>query len=145
MLIDTSLARAAFVMDAPARRVEARPSVLARYSSLCALGALPNAGSRVRGCPHGGPARFAWRHQGSLSAGVKVEGRVLVRAEGKEPDFTKTLSWLQQEIADDRILASALGLQRRFPSTAIGVASFDTNMLTKADAASIPTVDVDDE
>jgi hypothetical protein len=84
-----------------------------------------------------------WRNQGSLATGVKVEGKAFVRAEGREPDFTKTLSWLQQDIVDDRILATVLELQRRFPSASIRLASSDTNMLTKADAASIPTVDID--
>jgi hypothetical protein len=85
-----------------------------------------------------------WRNQGQLATGVKVQGAVFIRAEGKEPDFKKTISWLQLDIQDDRILASVLEIQRRFPSAVVVLVTSDTNMLTKADAALIQTADFED-
>ncbi len=82
-----------------------------------------------------------WRKQGKLSDGVRVKGEVFVRVVGKEPDFTRTLSWLQPDIVDDRIIATVLEIQRRRPGDRVVVLTGDTLMLAKADAASIPTAD----
>lgn len=82
-----------------------------------------------------------WRAQGNLSEGVKVQGTVFVRVEGREPNFEKTLSWLQRDVADDRILASLLEVQRRAPNDRVVLLTGDTAMLAKADAARVPTVD----
>lgn len=82
-----------------------------------------------------------WRNQGDLALGVKVQGDVLVRVEGRELDFASTLSWLQRDIEDDRILASVLELQRAAPGDRVMLITGDTVMLAKADAARVPTVD----
>lgn len=85
-----------------------------------------------------------WRTQGSLSDGVRVQGGVFVRVEGREPNFDKSLSWLQREVADDRILASLLEVQRRAPNDRVVLLTGDTAMLAKADAARVPTADTPD-
>jgi hypothetical protein len=36
-----------------------------------------------------------WRNQGNLTKGVRVQGEVWVQVDGREPDFTKTLSWAE--------------------------------------------------
>lgn len=85
-----------------------------------------------------------WRNQGDLAKGVRVKGDVWARVEGKEPDFSKTLSWLQPDVVDDRIIATILELQRRHPGDRIVLLTGDTLMLAKADAASVPTADTPD-
>jgi hypothetical protein len=85
-----------------------------------------------------------WRNQGSLSAGVKVQGEVYVRVAAREPNFEQTLSWLDSDIADDRIIASVLEWQRMHPMTAVQLLTGDALMLAKADEAGVPTGDVPD-
>lgn len=82
-----------------------------------------------------------WRNQGDLAVGVRVQADIWVRVEGREPDFSKTLSWLQRETVDDRIIASALEIQRKNPGACVVVLTGDTLMLSKCDAAGVPTVD----
>lgn len=85
-----------------------------------------------------------WRNQGDLATGVRVEGQVFVHVEGREPDLTKTLSWLDKDVNDDRIIASVLELQRRDPAARVVLLTGDSIMLAKADAASVPTADTPD-
>jgi PIN domain len=91
-------------------------------------------GSRIKG----------WRRQGKLSEGVKVQGDIWVRVEGREPDLKRTLSWLDPDVEDDRIVASILETQRLKPHAKIVLLSGDSIMLAKADAANIPTEDTPD-
>ncbi len=85
-----------------------------------------------------------WRNQGSLASGVKVQGDIWVQVEGREPDLTKTLSWLQPNIVDDRIVAAILEVQRRRPTDRVVLLTGDTLMLSKADASNVPTADTPD-
>ena len=85
-----------------------------------------------------------WRNQGNLAKGVKVQGNTYVRVEGREPDFDETLEWLDPDVADDRIIASILEVQRSSPNAKIVLLTGDATMLAKADAASIPTADTPD-
>lgn len=86
-----------------------------------------------------------WRNQGSLAEGVRVQGNIFVKVAAREPDFDKTLSWLDPAIVDDRILASILEYQRLNPMADVRLLSGDSVMLTKADEACIPTDDVPDQ
>lgn len=85
-----------------------------------------------------------WRNQGTLSDGVRVQGKVYVRVAAREPTFRRTLSWLDPQVIDDRIIASVMEWQRSNPTSAIQLLSGDSIMLTKADEAGIPTGDVPD-
>lgn len=85
-----------------------------------------------------------WRSQGDLTSGVKVQGDIYVKVDGREPNFEKTLSWLQPDVDDDRILASILEVQRRAPSDRVVLLTGDNVMLAKADAARIATADTPD-
>jgi predicted ribonuclease YlaK len=85
-----------------------------------------------------------WRNQGKLADGVKVKGEIYVRVEGREPQFGKTLSYLDKDVVVDRIIASLLEIQRRNPTRLVVLLTGDTNMLAKADTTSIPTADVPD-
>lgn len=85
-----------------------------------------------------------WHAQGGLATGVKVEGKVLVRVEGREPKLSESLPWLDGGVVDDRIIASILELQRRDPAARVVLLTGDAVMLAKADASSIPTGDTPD-
>lgn len=79
-----------------------------------------------------------WREQGRLVDGVTVNRAITVRSIAREPNFEKTLHWLDRTILDDRIVASVLELQRAMPSAVIVLVTSDVNLQNKADAASIP-------
>jgi hypothetical protein len=82
-----------------------------------------------------------WRQQGSLSSGVTVDKSITVRACHSEPDMENTLSWLDSNIQDDRILANVLALQAEQPSARIVLVTGDINLQNKADAALIETAE----
>jgi predicted ribonuclease YlaK len=82
-----------------------------------------------------------WRNQGSLAGGVVVDKSIVVKASHSEPDMDKTLSWLDADNRDDRIVASVLALQGEYPSAHVILVSDDINLLNKADAALIDTAD----
>jgi predicted ribonuclease YlaK len=86
-----------------------------------------------------------WRNQGSLSAGVKVQGSVFVRVVAREPDFENTLSWLDPHVMDDRIIASVLEWQRNNPMTSVQLLTADSLLLAKADAAGVPIGELPDK
>ncbi len=79
-----------------------------------------------------------WRTQGSLLSGVTVDRRITVRTVAREPDFARTLRWLDKDNRDDRIVASMLELQRAMPWAAIVLVTGDINLQNKAEAASLP-------
>jgi hypothetical protein len=79
-----------------------------------------------------------WRKQGRLVDGVTVNRTITVRSVAREPNFDKTLHWLDRNIRDDRIVASVLELQRAIPSAVIVFVTSDVNLQNKADAVSIP-------
>lgn len=85
-----------------------------------------------------------WRRRGELHRGVKVQGQVAVRTEGREPSFEASLSWLDPTVADDRIIACVLEVQRRYPTDRVVLLTGDVNLLAKADMAGIPTADTPD-
>lgn len=82
-----------------------------------------------------------WRTQGSLLNGVKIDKTIVVRAVHQEPDFSKSLSWLDSSNADDRIVASVMQIQAISPSARVLLATGDINLQNKADAALIETVE----
>jgi hypothetical protein len=78
-----------------------------------------------------------WRNQGSLATGVIVDKSIVVRTSHSEPDMKKTLSWLDADNRDDRIVASVLALEGEYPAAHVILVSGDINLLNKADAALI--------
>ena len=83
-----------------------------------------------------------WRLQGLLIKGVTVDKSITVRAVYREPDVKNSLSWLDPDNNDDRIIASVLSVQAEFPSAQVILISGDTNLLNKADAAIIETAEL---
>ena len=78
-----------------------------------------------------------WRIQGSLTEGVTVNKTITVMAEHKEPNMRNTLSWLDDENADDRIIASVLSVQSSFPSSRVILVTGDINLQNKTNSAMI--------
>jgi PIN domain len=85
-----------------------------------------------------------WRRRGELHRGVKVQGQVAVRTEGREPKVGASLSWLDPTVVDDRIIACVLEVQRRHPTDRVVLLTGDVNLLAKADMAGVPTADTPD-
>jgi PIN domain len=78
-----------------------------------------------------------WRKQGSLSAGVVVDKSIQVRALHNEPNMKATLSWLDAEVLDDRMVASILEVQSAHAADRVILVTGDINLQNKADAAAI--------
>jgi rRNA maturation endonuclease Nob1 len=82
-----------------------------------------------------------FRQQGSLLEGVTVNKIVKVKMIAQEPNFNKTLSWLDTTNNDDRVIATALELQRKEPSNIIILVTSDINHQNKAKMANLPYVE----
>lgn len=82
-----------------------------------------------------------WRHQGPLLEGVTIDKSIVVRARHNEPKVSSSLSWLDPDNADDRIIASVLDIQAEAPSARVLLVTGDINLQNKADAAMIETVE----
>jgi predicted ribonuclease YlaK len=63
---------------------------------------------------------------------------ITIRLLQAEPDFDSTLSWLQRDNDDDRIIAATLEYQRQVPSSIVVLVTEDINMQNKAEAAKLP-------
>jgi len=85
-----------------------------------------------------------WRKQGSLPSGVTVDKSIKIRALSIEPNMTKTLSWLDKENPDDRIVASVLEIQSQYPASRVVLVTDDINLQNKAETAMIEYLDIDD-
>jgi hypothetical protein len=83
-----------------------------------------------------------WRKQGSQSGGVTVDGTIIVKAAHSEPDMESTLSWLDADVPDDRIIASLLEIQSANPTCRVVLVTGDINLQNKADAASVEHIEL---
>lgn len=84
-----------------------------------------------------------YRQQGNLIEGVTVEKTIKLKMVASEPNFDKTLSWLDRENNDDRIIASALEIQRDNPSSAVCLVTSDINLQNKTEMARLSYIDID--
>jgi len=84
-----------------------------------------------------------YRQQGNLIDGVTVEKSIKLKMVASEPNFDKTLSWLDRENNDDRIIASALEIQRDNPSSAVCLVTSDINLQNKTEMARLSYIDLD--
>ena len=78
-----------------------------------------------------------WRNQGSLRDGVTVCRTITVKAVATEPDMKHTLTWLDKDNRDDRIIAAVLEVQSAYPTARVVLVTGDVNLLNKADVARI--------
>ncbi len=58
-----------------------------------------------------------------------------------EPNFSKTLSWLDSSNNDDRILASYIEVMKIYLNSPIVIVTNDINMQNKAEFAGLPFVE----
>ena len=79
--------------------------------------------------------------KGPSSSGVTVDKTITVRASHAEPNMRKTLSWLDSEVKDDRIISSVIALQAEHPAARVLLATTDINLQNKADAALVEVVE----
>ena len=80
-----------------------------------------------------------WRNQGTLRNGVTVDRTITIKAVAIEPDMQDTLTWLDKENQDDRIIASVLEVQSSYPNARVVLVTGDVNLSNKADLARIET------
>lgn len=83
-----------------------------------------------------------WRSQGGLRDGVLIDKSIIVKATHSEPDMDNSLSWLDQDVADDRIIASVLESAAQNPASHIVLVTGDINLQNKADAALIQIAEI---
>ncbi len=81
------------------------------------------------------------RQQGNMKEGVVVNKTVTVKMMGQEPNFEETLSWLDPNNLDDRIIATALEIQREEPASTVILVTGDINHQNKAEMANLPYVE----
>ena len=79
-----------------------------------------------------------FRMQGSVLEGVTVAKTVTVKMIPTEPRMSDLPSWLNPDSKDDRIIASALEVQRDFPFAVVVLVTRDINLQNKAEMAFLP-------
>lgn len=84
-----------------------------------------------------------YRNQGDVLKGIIVDKTITVKMIATEPDFAKTLKWLNPIVNDDKIIASTLELQIEYPSNQIILVTGDINLQNKAQMANLTVVDPD--
>lgn len=82
-----------------------------------------------------------WRKQGPLTEGITVNKTITVRTVAKEPDMTSTLSWLDRDVLDDRIIANVLEVYADQPEAKVVLVTGDINLQNKAEAAKVEYAD----
>ena len=73
---------------------------------------------------------------------MTVDSTIVVSAGHKEPDMVNTLSWLDSETKDDRIIANILSVQVEYLNAGITLITGDINLQNKADAAYIDVAEI---
>ncbi len=80
-----------------------------------------------------------YRRRGKLSTGVPlIKNKTTIQAFAIEPDMENSLSWLDKNNNDDRILANVIEVMRIQPHSPVIIVSRDINLQNKAELANIP-------
>lgn len=82
-----------------------------------------------------------YRIQGHLHNGITIYKNVTVKMVHYEPRIEQTLGWLDKDIPDDRIIASALEIQRKNIGAKAILVTSDINLQNKAEAARLPYIE----
>ncbi|WP_298341030.1 PIN domain-containing protein [uncultured Algibacter sp.] len=85
-----------------------------------------------------------YRKQGNVLDGVTVNKTITVKMIATEPNFEKTLSWIDSKNNDDRIIANALELQICYPGDSVIFVTSDINLQNKAQLANLTVFDTDE-
>lgn len=86
----------------------------------------------------------ALRDNGDVRSGARVQGQIHAIFEYTEPHGDGLPGWLDLDVPDDRLVASALLLQSAHPGATVHVATGDLNLQTKLAAVGIPFVELPD-
>jgi rRNA-processing protein FCF1 len=81
------------------------------------------------------------RDKGRLRDGVKLTRGITVRTSAVETHPANVLAWLDANVRDDRILASALAIQSEHPGDTVVLVTSDLNLQNKADSVGLPYVE----
>jgi hypothetical protein len=82
---------------------------------------------------------------GNIQIGaVIVRDRISLRLDPLEPSFDGTLSFLNPDANDHKILARTIGLMREHPKSKVALITRDINLQNKAELANVPTVEPPD-
>lgn len=84
------------------------------------------------------------RDNGDVRVGAKVAGGVLAVFEHEDPRREGLPTWLDMDVADDRLVAAVVALQSLHPMSAVHVATGDLNLQTKLAAVGLPFIDPDE-
>ena len=79
-----------------------------------------------------------YRRRGTLTEGVTINKKISLKAIALEPDFKRSLNWLDSDNNDDRIIASFLEVCRRNIRNSVYLVTSDINLQNKAEFANIP-------
>jgi len=79
-----------------------------------------------------------YRTQGNILEGVIIHSSITIKMIPTEPDMAYSLSWLDKDNNDDKIIASTLEIQRDHPTSTIFLVTQDLNMQNKAAMARLP-------
>ncbi len=83
-----------------------------------------------------------FRRRGKLTEGVTViTNKIYLKSIAVEPDFKNTLSWLDTNNQDDRIVASFLEVIRNFPNSDVRLVTSDINLQNKMEFAELPFIE----
>lgn len=85
-----------------------------------------------------------YRKQGDVLTGVTVSQNITLKMIATEPNFEKSLSWLDPHNNDDRIIANVLELQISNPGDNIIFVTSDINLQNKAELANLNSLDTDE-
>jgi len=76
-----------------------------------------------------------------LRTGITIHKTITVKSVAKEPNFEKTLRWLDPKIKDDRIIATVLEIQREYLASKVILITNDINLQNKSEYANIPVIE----
>ena len=83
-----------------------------------------------------------YRRRGKLSEGVSiVKGKINLRTIAKEPNFDKTLQWLDSKNEDDRLIAEFLEIMRSNGDRPVILVTEDINLQNKCELADLPFIE----
>ncbi|WP_346619642.1 PIN domain-containing protein [Blastococcus montanus] len=122
-------------------RVHLLPVVLGELDDLKRSGRTPEMREAARSAVR---RLKALRQSGDVRSGVRVAGDISAVFEHVEPRGEKLPGWLDLNVPDDRLVASALLLQSAHPGSAVFVATGDLNLQTKLTAVRLPFVELPD-
>jgi predicted ribonuclease YlaK len=82
------------------------------------------------------------RDNGDVRKGARVAGDVFAVFEHKEPRSGGLPEWLDLDVPDDRLVASALLLQSSHPGSRVVTATGDMNLQNKLAAVGLPFIEL---